>query len=612
MISITPCRATVSDRFPIASFVVHVPPDRLFEVACATDPLLFHPDQRARRRPENFVTSGARGLLRAPAGQATWLMPPADLRRFAGAKRLYYALGTYRGVQHEEPIFTVAPRDPQLAPCIQLAPDFTGGERVRGVAPRVDARYGAAPVACNWGGDAAAAKPAPAAPAPYDDGFDPGLWEKPPPSPAAPEPVAPPAPVTAAKAAPAQAPVYGRGGAAVEDASAGFEDAPHLRQASGEPQTRLGAGAAEEEGFEDAPHLKRAGGRFGEVATALHADLPSDFAGEPAGDVDDGPAGRSSAYSNDYTAEELPADGEPPAEAISIAANAAERLRIIEVVAALESGADGYSAVNPDGEYNDPASPHYGKTHVGLSWGFVQFAQRYGALGQVLQACKRRDERKGSHFFDDVFGADTAEELLRVTNAEQEEQRVAPVGGLPLWDPAWVTKFREAGRITIFQEAQREVADQLFLLPNLQLAGWLGMNTARALAMLFDRCVQMGPGGGPSWILKVAGPIRSKPQRDAALAKLGVASLAEFKKSMGLAADEQWGPVVHAALVSRMRPLGHESPVPVPSCGEIEEALVAAAQDAAETGAREWQVAARRLSALAESDQLDDDVLQVP
>jgi hypothetical protein len=282
------------------------------------------------------------------------------------------------------------------------------------------------------------------------------------------------------------------------------------------------------------------------------------------------------------------------------------------VVAALESGPEGYSAVNPDGEYNDPGSPQYGRVHVGLSWGFVQFAQRYGALGQVLQACRRRDERKGSHFFDDVFGAESAEELLRVTNAPTEEQRLAPVGGLPLWDPAWVEKFRQAGRITIFQEAQREVADQLFLLPNLQLAGWLGLDTQRALAMLFDRCVQMGPGGGPSWILKVAGPIKSKPQRDAALAKLGLASLSEFKKSVGLPEDEQWGPAVHAALVSRMRPLGHESPVPVPSCAEIEELLVEAAQEAAEDGAREWQGSARRLSALAESDQLDDERLRVP
>ena len=133
MISITPCRTTVSDRFPIASFVVHVPPDRLFEVACATDPQLFHPEQRERRRPENFVTSAARGLMRAPAGQATYLMPPEDLRRFAGAKRIYYALGAYRGMENEEPIFTVAPRDHIWGECTEKIGQLfrTGTQRYR-------------------------------------------------------------------------------------------------------------------------------------------------------------------------------------------------------------------------------------------------------------------------------------------------------------------------------------------------------------------------------------------------------------------------------------------------------------------------------------------------
>ncbi len=631
MISITPCRTTVSDRFPIASFVVHVPPDRLFEVACATDPQLFHPEQRERRRPENFVTSAARGLMRAPAGQATYLMPPEDLRRFAGAKRIYYALGAYRGMENEEPIFTVAPRDPQLAPCIQLAADFKGGERRRPARAPADGRYGAPSGSFTWGGDAVTARPATAPQARYDDGFDPGLWERPQAGRSdseaygASEPAALPAaepamPSTAAPNTPSTAPAEEpRLGGAVEAIAkpSGFEDAPHLRETRGAEEPRLGA--ALDEGFEDAPDLKRRGGRFGEVAqsapaVALHSDLPHDFAGEPAHDRDRAaaPSGRSGEYSNDYVAEDLPAVGDAPGEAISIASNPTERLHIIEVVAALESGDDGYAAVNPDGEYGDPDSPQYNRVHVGLSWGFVQFAQRYGALGEALQACRRRDERKGSHFFDDVFGAGNAEELLQVTNAAAEEQRLAPVGGALLWEPDWVERFRQAGRITIFQEAQREVADQLFLLPNLQLAGWLGLYTSRALAMLFDRCVHMGPGGGPSFIVKVVGPIKSKPQLDAALSKLGFASLSDFKKSVGLPADEKWGPAVHAALVSRLRPLGHQSPVRIPSCSEMEEMLVAAAAEAASKGGKDWQAAAQRLAALADSDQLDDEHIQVP
>ena len=95
MTSITPSRTSISDRFPVASFVVRSPPGRCFEVACSTDAELFSPEQVHRRTRENFFTTRASGLLRAPAGEATVLLPPAQLKRFAGARRIYYALGTY-------------------------------------------------------------------------------------------------------------------------------------------------------------------------------------------------------------------------------------------------------------------------------------------------------------------------------------------------------------------------------------------------------------------------------------------------------------------------------------------------------------------------------------
>ena len=85
MLRITPIRERISDRFPVASFVVSAPPDRYFEVACATDPALFRGDQRHRRTNHNFATSRVGGFLRAPAGQATYMIPPQQLRRFAPA-----------------------------------------------------------------------------------------------------------------------------------------------------------------------------------------------------------------------------------------------------------------------------------------------------------------------------------------------------------------------------------------------------------------------------------------------------------------------------------------------------------------------------------------------
>ena len=42
MLTIAPCRELISDRFPIASFNIEIPRSRYYEVACATDPRLFH------------------------------------------------------------------------------------------------------------------------------------------------------------------------------------------------------------------------------------------------------------------------------------------------------------------------------------------------------------------------------------------------------------------------------------------------------------------------------------------------------------------------------------------------------------------------------------------
>ena len=183
MLRITPCQRMVSDRFPVASFVVNVPGDRVFEIACATDPSLFRADHRNRRSPENFFTSRGGGLLRAPAGQATYLLPPEQLRRFAGRSRLYYALGAYdargTGAQFSLPLEQV-----EQAPCIQIAGDFTGRslDRRRVQRPSQDPRYGASAEVLSWGGDLApqaayGARPAQAPAAhDYDDGYPRELW----------------------------------------------------------------------------------------------------------------------------------------------------------------------------------------------------------------------------------------------------------------------------------------------------------------------------------------------------------------------------------------------------------------------------------------------------
>jgi hypothetical protein len=189
MLSITPVRERISERFPVASFVVSVPPDRYFEIACATDPKLFHAEHKPRRTPANFATSRIGGLLRAPAGQATYLIPPQQLRRFAGAQRLYYALATFRGARNEDPILTVSGDRLDHTPSIRIAPDFTGRSLDRGKIGAADARYGGEAGVLGWGGDDVLVARAPAQPRRigsgaasaepfvYDDGFDASLWE---------------------------------------------------------------------------------------------------------------------------------------------------------------------------------------------------------------------------------------------------------------------------------------------------------------------------------------------------------------------------------------------------------------------------------------------------
>src|SRR6185503_13545124 len=126
MVSITACRERISDRFPLASFVVKVPADRYFEVACATDPRLFAAEHREHRTASNSTTSRLTGLLRAPAGQVTYMVPPDQLRRFAGARRLFFAVASYRGTQGQDPILTLSHDRLDQVPSIQIAPDFTG------------------------------------------------------------------------------------------------------------------------------------------------------------------------------------------------------------------------------------------------------------------------------------------------------------------------------------------------------------------------------------------------------------------------------------------------------------------------------------------------------
>jgi hypothetical protein len=644
MVSITPCQRVISDRFPVASFVVAAPPERLFEIACATDPTLFRGDQRHRRTGDNFFSTRLGGLMRAPAGQTTYLVPPEQLKRFAGARRLYYNAGSYASARGDDARFTVAPDAEQSMPSIQISPDFTGKTldraRLGGPPARAGARYGARDVKSTellWGGDLAAADarlggggaPATGAADAYDDGYSPDLWNQPPSrratlganeAPAAPSAeedddadvsVEPPgfedAPDLRARGGAALGGGAGRAPARAAGASV-LGEAPRLgsssaRAASASAPPRLGRPPAEPPGFEDGAAINRAsrrpagapakwtperarGPRYGAVAYAAEDAAPAPATTAPLTPATPSPApaaaaGRDDEYDDGTAAAdepELPADlqgSEVRLAATPVPLTIPEKFKIVSLVARGEGGAgrDGYAAVNADGEYNDPSHAFYHRRHVGLSWGIVQFTQLGGALGRVLEACQRRDPTQ----FAQTFGPDAAE-LLRVTGADEEGDRLQPVGASFLWEGDWPDRFRRAGQVPAFQAAQNEVAIEGYLDPNLPFAAALGWDTDRALALLYDRAVAMGNAGAQSWIIRAVGPIRTQKQRAAALAALGFPSFSAFCDSVPeLRGDIRWTAPAHAALVGALRGLGPEAPIPLPTLDAQLDAVVAAA-----------------------------------
>lgn len=632
MQSITPCQRRISDRFPVASFAVSVPPSRLFEIVCATDPQLLKPEYRGKRTVENFFTSRTAGLLRAPAGQATYLVPPEQLRRFAGRPRLYFALASYGSQRGDDPSLSVGLAQVEHAPSIMLSADFTGRTldrtKFRGAPP--DGRYGAAKALLTWGGDAFAA-PAPSAPAArdYDDGFSPELWKgrgdedsggdepqlpwndpSDPSDPPEPDPseqyeemghseaYGRRTPRRAAAGTPAPAPV---GASASTAEPAGFEDAVALRSSRArygtahahtctrcsDPSARhhpVGQVAGEPPGAEDARQLHRYGGgrridtyggRYGYGAGPgdLQASAPPVPAMMPTMTPAMPPPARG-AVDDEWREDDSELD--LPSVATDGAGDALTIRRKFEIVMPVllrESGEDRYSAVAGSIEYDDPTHAAYQRIHYGVHWGIASFNQRSGALGQVLRACEKRDGAR----FAQHFGASVVEQLLAVTNAPSPDARLAPVGGALLWSPSWLELFRRAGEIAPFQAAQNEVAIERYVDRNLGFVAALGLLTDRGLAMVFDRALGMGIAGARAWILAAISPLSDDGKVQQAVQALRHADLAAFQNAAGLPASGRLGTQTHAALLGALRGLGDRAPVRVPAPAEMLDRLAAAA-----------------------------------
>lgn len=272
-----------------------------------------------------------------------------------------------------------------------------------------------------------------------------------------------------------------------------------------------------------------------------------------------------------------------------------EMYQIIREVAVADSGETPYTAVSANLEsliHNQPAQ----QRQFGLGFGLVLFTQASGLLGQLLTVMQRRDTDQ----FSQLFGPQTSE-LLAVTTASTEEARLKPIGGNVLWSDEWIARFQKSGAIPTFQAAQNETAIEYLFRPMLPIAHNLGLVSDRALAMVFDRVVIQGLGGGLRWILQSAGPLRTQMQRENALQLLGFKDLLSFQQTISWIpkADQngQFNPTTHAALVGNLRELG----AVFISQNEMMDRLLASSSGAAK----------QRLERLRHSDRFTDIVYRL-
>lgn len=177
----------------------------------------------------------------------------------------------------------------------------------------------------------------------------------------------------------------------------------------------------------------------------------------------------------------FPAEASPAAQAGPGVTPEKARQSAIRYATGAEGGGAGYSAtnLNTDG--------------AGLSYGILQWAQAPGALGVLVKKMQSYDPS----YFRKLFGPASAD-LIRITNAPTESARLAPVGGVVLWREPWVSRFRQAGEHQSFMDAQDHLAmEGSYMRAAENAAKALGVNTERAVVLLFDRAVQQGAEGMP-------------------------------------------------------------------------------------------------------------------
>jgi hypothetical protein len=646
---IVPSRRRVDDRFPTLGFVIRTGGRPLFEVLLATDRSLFAPANAARRTAQTFYASRQDGgLTQAQGRESVYLVPPAVLRAFAqGSPRpaaIFYAVAAYDSPT-AAPVFSPPAETLHVAaPSVELSPDFKAATLVLGVPlEKLQTVGGHAPApgaadpdagvelddedvpvpALAWqsateppvlddvdgaeddGAEIAAAAALEAAEGfadaahaldAYDDAFALDAWE-------------------AAAAGEDEAGDEGDDEVAAE-AGWSFADDEPGEEEDGAPASAAGEPLDYDDGFESGQSESWQADELGEGrwAAAQESDWPQGMSEPPPLESDEDEEGYAteSAYDLGYDDGVAAMDADSGALAYEpLDAGALDRRlddetkkRILQRLGQMFESSRGFSGIAADIEFRDLRShPAYQRWHVGLSYGFIQFTQDSGLLGRVL----RRMQARKPDVFREVFGPH-ADELVRVTNLPGPSSsqvpggrsaRVQPIGGADLWEEPWVSRFRRAGEVVEFQAAQIEEAAASFLDPCLRVCRWLGLDSERAIAMVVDRAIQMGVGGGRRFVVEAVSPVRTPEDANRALAALGQADLRSFQASAGLRADGRLGTLTKAALVGALRGT-RQSAFTIPTREQAMDAIVAAA------AGRRW---AHRPRTLRTTPQFGDDVL---
>ena len=157
-----------------------------------------------------------------------------------------------------------------------------------------------------------------------------------------------------------------------------------------------------------------------------------------------------------------------------------------------------YRQANPgSGEPHRASQFHSsGGYYIGLTGGFIQFAQSPGSLGKVMKIAQGLDPNEFALDFGPNHG-----QMVRTLNAGKGNLKslrgpnTQPIGGKDMWEKPWTTRFDVAASKDYFRKAQRIAARKSYFDPAVELCKAYGFSGQGELAVTFDMCVQFGAGG---------------------------------------------------------------------------------------------------------------------